>query len=181
MNLWPLFIAGVTVLAMPGAALAQGGGGDAAANWGAVAECGGIDDAARRHECVDDVLSRTGILSDERVAQAARADFGNPQRPATRGVTSTPEVAQAADASRSVPARAADIEELVTTVTAVSTTGYKRLLVTTAEGSIWEQTQAEDFRSDPKPGDAFTIQRGAIGGFRCQFRQASLYRCRRVE
>jgi hypothetical protein len=137
-------------------------------------ECGAIDDAEQRHDCVDTVFRRAGVLTDARVARAARVDFGNELRPQPQSVASAPEARQVAASPAVAPARAADIDELVTTVSSVSTVGYKRLLVTTAEGSVWEQTQAEAFTSDPKPGDVFTIERGAIDGFRCQFRQASL-------
>lgn len=175
MSLRALVGVGAGILAMPVAALAQGGAGDAATNWGAIAECGSIDNAARRHDCVDGVLRRAGVLSEARVAQAAREDFGNERRAAT------PERAPAPLAPTAPPTRAADIEELVTTVASVASAGYNRLRVTTAEGSVWEQTQAEAFRTPPKPGDSFTIERGAVGSFRCQFGRASLYRCQRVD
>ena len=52
--------------------------------------------------------------------------------------------------------------------------------MTTAEGAIWEQTQAEDFLTPPKIGERFTIERAAMGSYRCKFGNSRLYRCSRI-
>jgi hypothetical protein len=177
MNFRMLTMCGFASLAVPTVVSAQGNPSDAARNWGAIAECAAINEAAARHECMDGVVSRAGVLSEEQIAEAARQEFGREDR--RQAVRSTP--APVVSSSPAAPARAADIQELVTTVASVRTVGYRKLRVTTAEGSVWDQTQAESFSNDPRPGDAFSIQRGPLSGYRCQFRQASRYPCERVE
>jgi hypothetical protein len=54
------------------------------------------------------------------------------------------------------------------------------VLVTTADGSVWEQTEGEDFLTPPKAGDAFSVEPAAMNSFRCRFNQSSRYRCRQV-
>ena len=73
------------------------------------------------------------------------------------------------------------MRELVTTIASVRTAGYRRLVVTTAEGSVWQQTQAENFTTPPKPGDSFVIQQAAFNSYRCRFGNGSRYRCERVD
>lgn len=189
MGLKMSLIIGMSIAISPSELVAQVNVSEAAANWASVAQCADLASASARHDCVDAVLRRTGVLDDQKLAQAARNEFGTEGRPRERGGVSTVQpVTGPASAEVPVPssqsagpARAQDIERLITTVTSVSSVGYNRLSVTTAEGSVWEQTQAEAFTSDPRRGDRFVIERGAIGGFRCQFREASLYRCKRVD
>lgn len=191
MGLKMSLIIGMSIAISPSELVAQVNVSEAAANWASVAQCADLTSASARHDCVDAVLRRTGVLDDQKLAQAARNEFGTEGRPRERGGVSTVQaVTGSASASAEVsappsqsagPARAQDIERLITTVTSFISVGYNRLSVTTAEGSVWEQTQAEAFTSDPRRGDRFVIERGAIGGFRCQFREASLYRCKRVD
>ena len=72
--------AGLLVAAAPAIVWAQSGSDDAGRNWAAVAACAAVDAAEQRHQCVDDVLRRAGLLSAERVAEAARQEFGRDGR-----------------------------------------------------------------------------------------------------
>lgn len=184
-----IFGLGAVAVLATASAQAQGGqAGAAGGDWAGIVQCAAIDRAEARHQCMDDVVRRAGLLSDERVAQAAREDFGNenraqPPRAAPAPVVA-PAAAPAAVASAPAPvapARAGDIDELVTTVAAAQVRGDRRLVVTTAEGSVWEQTQSETFRSTPKAGSQFSIERTSMGGFRCSFERSSHYRCRRID
>lgn len=184
MRLRILAVGGVAALLAPAIVSAQANSGDSAANWAAIAACAAMDEAAGRHRCMDDVARRAGVLSEARVAQAAREDFGREERP--RAVRSTPvptpaaRAAETASSAAGAATRPAEIQELATTVASVRTVGYRKLRVTTAEGSVWDQMQAETFTREPRAGEAFSIVRGALGGFRCQFGQASRYQCERV-
>ena len=167
-------------------ATAQSTSGDAEGNWNAIARCAAIDAAEQRHACVDGVLRQAGLLSEERVAQRAREEFGSPVRPERQNqaqavVRPEPTAEPPAEPMAAPPLRAADIDELETTIAAVRMSGNRRLTITTAEGSVWEQTQSETFRALPEVGDAFSIDRTSLGGFRCKFQSSSVYRCRRAD
>jgi hypothetical protein len=181
--------AGVALAALmsSAAALAQTTAEEAQARWGEIAKCAAVADPEARLACTDAVMRRAGLLDDEQVARQARREFGNEARaqiprPAPQAAPSlSPALSPApSPASPPVPTRGRDIEELATTVTAARMRG-NRLLVTTAEGSTWEQSQSETFRTLPKPGEAFSIERTALGGFRCSFERSTVYRCRRVD
>lgn len=183
-------VAGVALGALiaPAAVLAQGAPGDAARNWSAIAECGAIKNAQQRHDCVDDVLQAAGVLSATQVAQEARDEFGREERPQPPRQPSPAAPVQAAapagapaQAAAEAPRRAADIQEIVTTVAGVRSIGYKRVRVTTAEGSMWDQTQAEDFGAQPKEGDRFSVERASMNSFLCQIGRSSRYRCERTD
>jgi hypothetical protein len=171
--------AGLAAFAAASAVSAQDPGADGR-NWSAVAACAAIDQADRRHDCVDDVLRRAGLLSDHRIAQAARQEFGREERAAPAAPAPRPQPAARPVAAAPLPP-VAEINELATTVAAVRTVGPRMLLITTAEGSRWEQTQAETFNVPPRVGDAFSVERGAINGYRCRFANLSRYRCKRVD
>ncbi|OYX10371.1 MAG: hypothetical protein B7Z08_01390 [Sphingomonadales bacterium 32-68-7] len=123
---------------------------------------------------MDDVVRRAGVLDPVRVAQAERQDFG---REARAEAPRPP----ARSAPTPAPAPVPVVDEIATTVRGVRTVGFQRLRVTTAEGSVWEQTQAEDFPTGPRIGDAFVIERTTLGGYRCRFGRSSRYYCQRMD
>lgn len=175
---------GVCALVVPAIAWAQGNGGaehdGAARNWAAIEQCAAVRNAERRHACIDGVLQQAGVLSGEQRAQEVREEFGKEDRPAPRPAPAPAVVAQAAQPAPAA-ARAAELDEIVTTIASARTIGYQRLRVTTAEGSVWDQTQAEGFVTEPKSGDRFSVERGAMNSFLCQFGRSSRYRCERTD
>jgi hypothetical protein len=171
------FVAGVGLCALvaPAIALAQGNAGDAGSNWAAMAECGAIRNADRRHACMDDVLQQAGVLSGAQVAQEVREEFGKENRPApVAAPRSQPAQASAA------PARTAPLDEIVSTVATVRAIGYHRVRVTAADGSVWDQTQDEDLL-EPRQGERFSVERGSMNSFLCQVGRSSRYRCQRID
>jgi hypothetical protein len=182
---------------MPVLAAAQDGSGDAGSRWAAIVECGAERSAAARHECVDRELRAVGVLSEARVAQETREAFGRENRaeapPPPRAVAaapstaaappaaSAPRPAAAAPVAAAAPAPPAAIDRIDTSVAAVRTIGYRRLRVTTADGSVWDQTRDETFNTRPRVGDSFTVERASLGSFQCRFARASNYRCERVD
>jgi len=160
---------GVGVLALPASSLAQPDTGDAVRNWTAIAQCGSIADAGRRLGCMDDVLRRAGI------ATAAVEEPEPRQAPRqARAERPSPLPRQQQSEARG------EVRELTTTIASVQNVGFQRYLVTTAEGSVWEQTEAETFNTAPGAGDAFSVEAAAMGSFRCRFKDSSRYRCRQV-
>lgn len=161
------------------AALAQGRGESAEAHWNEIAKCAAIDGAEARLACTDNVFRQAGLLDNARLVRQARQEFGNEGREGASSDASSASP-RASNPVPSQPTRGRDMSELATTVMATRMKG-DRLVVTTAEGSVWEQTQSESFRTIPNAGDAFSIERGALGGFRCSFERSTVYRCRRVD
>jgi hypothetical protein len=174
------FLAGVgaCALAVPAIAWAQGNGAGDAGNWAAIAQCGAIKNADRRHECVDGVLQRAGVLSGEQRTQEVREEFGRQDRPVPR-----PAPVERSQAVQPVaaPTRPAELDEVVTTIAATRSIGYQRVRVTTAEGAVWDQTQGESFPVEPRKGDRFSVDRGSMNSFLCQFGRSSRYRCERTD
>ncbi len=172
--------AAVCALAVPAVAWAQADAGSAARNWAAIEQCAAVKNAERRHECLDGVLQQAGVLSGEQRVQEVREEFGREDRPAPRPAPAA-RTATAQAAPAPAPARAAELDEIVTTVAAVRSIGYQRIRVTTAEGSVWDQTQGEGFAAEPRKGDRFSVERGAMNSFLCQFGRSSRYRCERTD
>src|SRR5688500_17975087 len=81
---------GWAALVAPAAALAQGGGDDATSHWAAVAACAALPDATSRHQCVDGVLRRSGILSEAQVAREASEEVKAEETAVARGTTAVP-------------------------------------------------------------------------------------------
>jgi len=156
---------------MPAAGFAQQETGEAERNWSRVSQCGAIADDERRLDCMDDVLRAAGVM---------RGGTSGATPPQAARPGDTVPAARSGPASRTSEPATTHTESLATTIASVQTIGYQRLLVTTAEGSVWEQTQAETFRTPAKAGDAFSVEPAAMGSFRCRFNQSSRYRCRQV-
>ncbi len=173
----------VGALLVPAVAWAQDQAGDAVRNWSAITECGAISDDQRRLGCVDDVLRQAGIArgnpaaGDARQGATGAAPAPNQAAQAALPSPATPRGVAAAGPAAPEPAR--DVAQaLTTTITSVQTVGYQRLRVTTAEGGVWEQTQAEALRTPPRVGDTFHIEPAALGSYRCRVERSSLYRCK---
>lgn len=191
---------GVAAVALAGGsvAMAQTGPNDAA-NWQAVVACAGKVNTAERHGCVDQVLRAAGVLDPVREAQQQRADFGRTQRseaPATPPTvpSAPPPVAPAPPAptaaavrpapetpSPAPPVAAGRIDRIVTTIAAARIGGNGRLLVATAEATVWRQLDGESFRIAPSPGTAFEVERGALGSYICKVGRGNSFRCTRVD
>lgn len=192
---------GVAAVALMGGsvAMAQSGatGDGDAANWRAVAACVGQASAAERHACVDQVLRAAGVLDPVRETQQQRADFGRTQRsdppaPVPAPVPAAPPVAPAAPVAAPVapaaapvpaapPAPPAKINSIATTIAAARIGGNGKLLVATAEATVWRQVDGETFRIAPSAGTAFEVERGTLGSYICKVGRGKAFRCSRVD
>lgn len=186
-------VLGVAAVALAGSsmAVAQTGPNDAA-NWAAVVACVGKAGTADRHLCVDQVLRAAGVLDPVREAQQQRSDFGRTQRadPPAPPVNPAPAVAapapgQAAAAAPvarpAPPAPPARIDGVTTTVAAARIGADGKLLVATAEATVWRQVDGETFRLAPSSGTSFEVNRGSLGSFICKVGNGKSFRCSRVD
>ena len=57
---------------------------------------------------------------------------------------------------------------------------YNRLLLITADGGIWEQTDSETIAPLPREGQSMEIRKNAFGGYMCVFDKHQGARCKRV-
>jgi hypothetical protein len=187
--------AALVAVLVPGALMAQGAtSGAESGHWSAIEQCARIDATEERHNCMDDVIRRAGLLNDARLTEAARREFGSENGPpetratapaAAAGPSAAAPAAAAATSPRAAPSaaptRAADLDQLATTVSSARLGPDRRLMVVTAEGSSWTQVQSETFRNLPRAGDSFTIERTSLGSFRCRAGNSSVFRCRRAD
>jgi hypothetical protein len=56
-----------------------------------------------------------------------------------------------------------------------------RLLLVTAEGALWEQTDDEAVSPRPRSGQTIQIERSSFGGYFCRFDKLTKVRCRRSQ
>lgn len=163
---------------------------DAAANWAEIVRCGAIPKDKERHACADAVLERAGALAsakqrnDAKVAEN-RETFGlQPTRqrekpPVTVPVTVPPATPAATPAAVPLPPAAAD--RIETTVAKAFDPGNRLIVIITAEGAVWQQSELKDIGLPPRPGTAFAVDKGALGGFTCQVGKYKSFRCRRQD
>jgi hypothetical protein len=186
MGLRHVVCAGIGAMVVPAAALAQGGAGAAERNWAAISECGAITDSGRRLQCMDDVLRQAGVLGSGAIADRQRPPEQGRDDQAAPAMAAAQPAARRAQSAAAQPSRASqpalgDDGQMTTSIASIRTIGYQRLLVTTAEGSVWEQTEEKPFLTVPKAGDAFSVQSALFGSYRCRFNESSRYRCKPVE
>ena len=53
------------------------------------------------------------------------------------------------------------------------------IVIVTADGQIWQQSESKDLGLPPPPGTAFTVDKGALGSFTCRIAKGRSFRCRR--
>ena len=149
-------------------------GGDPATNWQAVVACAERGDPEERPACVDNGLRAAGVLDPARGIAAQRENFGEPSR--------EPEApAQAArEPPPATPTPSREIDGIETVVADALIGGDRLLVVATAEGAIWKQIDGGPFRRAPAKGEAFIVEEGALGSYRCKT-GSNIYRCRRLD
>lgn len=171
-------LGGGALLLVAGAALAQGTG-DPAQNWSKVAACAQLDRAEKRHACVDAVLRDAGLLDRAREASQQRQSFGEPERPRERPQPAPARHAPAPAPSPAPGSTAPELQQIATTVSRAFDPGNRLMVIVTADGQIWQQSESKDLGLPPPPGTVFTVEKGALGSFTCRVAKGRSFRCRR--
>jgi len=189
-------LASGTMLLGSGGALAQPTG-NGEANWDAVVQCAKLPGTTARHDCIDQLLRDKGVLDRQREMSDARQSFGQDRRVETRAApvpapvpvpapapapaqAVTPSVAAAAQpAAPSRPSAPPELKALQTTIASVRVGADRMLVITTAEGAVWRQTQTIEMRILPVKGDTIEIEQGALGSHRCKA-GGKFFRCQRT-
>lgn len=138
----------------------------------ALARCAAIPDAAARLACYDrEVAVLRKAVDDRQVAVVEQSDIRKTQRELFGVAVPSVKLFDALGER--------DLDRLETTVAAAGHTGDGRLTFTTAEGSVWEETDDLPIYS-VKPGRKVTLKRGALGSFFASFDKGASVRARRV-
>jgi hypothetical protein len=161
-------LAGLSCVFAPGVAAA-----DPAAPKSA-AECRAIADFTQRGQCWD-ALDREG-LHDEQVVK--KRDFGLGVAPPDAAAVVAPKPKKEAAAKRGKPENG-EIRELTLTIASVTLAPQGRVVLTSTDGAVWEQTDSDKVENIPAPGETFKVSKGAMGGFMCHLTRWQTVRCQR--
>lgn len=196
-------LAGVALVAVGAVAFAQ----DTVPpeqRWAQVVACVAQGSSDGRHACIDAVLRAAGVLDPVQEQAQQRAEFGRTERdlrvqaappaapptpampaastaanlPAPAAPPSPPAASPPAPAPAPLPER---IDSISTTIAAARVGSNNRLLVATAEATVWRQLEGETFRVPPSAGTPFEVRRGALGGYICTVGRGNSFRCARVD
>jgi hypothetical protein len=157
-------------------------------NWKAMEKCAAIADADARHECADDVMRRAGLLvlaPAPGVAGNAEAPNTQASEPAPKAVAAvpTPETPAAPQRPASAPPpkpklKSADERYHVeVTLAKAIKRGDGKLILTTADGVVWQQLYINSFLPTPKPGASMRVWEGKLGGYMCRIEKLPTFRC----
>jgi len=182
-------LAGMALLAPPGAAVAA----DSAGNWAAINKCAAIADDSARLICMDAVLSTakeaagTPSAPPREPARAAEAPTPAPapassdQRPGQeQPATLSPEQREAFFPAERSDAADEEVNEIEVTLSDVRKTGSRKYLLTDTDGVTWQQLYTSSSRIPPKAGQSMTVHKNALGGYMCRVESTPTFRCRPV-
>ena len=138
------------------------------------ADCRAISDFTARGLCWD-ALDRAGLHNDQAVK---KRNFGLGARPPAAAAVAAAKprkehVKKAADPQN------AKVRALTLTIASVGDTPQGRILLTSTDGAVWEQTDGDSVRDRPSPGDTFKISQSILGGYLCQVTRWQPVRCQR--
>jgi hypothetical protein len=143
--------------------------------WSSVARCAQEDSERARHACLDRVLRDAGLLTTEMDTRQQRRAFGLEEQRAAAAKAPAPAPAPPVAAE---PEPAADRLEVAIASVRKGVDGM--LLVTTAEGAVWRQSESVEMPLPPVAGDRMKIRKGAMSGYRCSVARTNLtFRCAR--
>lgn len=76
-------------------------------------------------------------------------------------------------------AKKEDVRDLTLTVASIDQTPLGRVIVTSTDGAVWEQTDGDQLSAAPEAGDTVQVSKGMFGGYMCQMTQWQAVRCQR--
>lgn len=162
----------------PGAASAQSA---APPSWETLVRCAQMADSDDELACYREAMRAAGFRADPKVVEADRKRRFGLSLPSLRRRGDTEAPAQAAR-SGAAPAAAEPEDDSVTVEIAqvALIPPMNRLLLITADGGVWEQTDTDAVNPRPRPGRTFEIRRTGMGGYFCRFGRVSV-RCKRTQ
>jgi hypothetical protein len=148
--------------------------------WSAVGQCAAVANERARHACLDDVLRRAGLLNPQAEAIEKRRQFGlEEDRPA---VAATPsKAAPAAPSQAAPPAAPAAPERLETRIATIVVAPDHKVVLTTADGAAWKQSDSDTIPRLPQAGDVVRIRKASLGSYLCELPSHHTFRCVRLK
>ncbi|MET0290799.1 MAG: hypothetical protein ABW136_00450 [Steroidobacteraceae bacterium] len=161
--------------------------------WSAVGQCASRTGDRARHDCLDDVLRRAGLLTPEAEKRERQRQFGLEDNAAARAPAPAPSPRPAAAASAppppapvAVPTPAPKVEppevdRLEAEVASSLVGNDRKLLVTMKDGAIWKQIDSDTLPRLPVAGDVVRIRKGTLGSYLCALPTRHTFRCQRIK
>ncbi|HEY4029080.1 MAG TPA: hypothetical protein VGM25_01945 [Caulobacteraceae bacterium] len=138
------------------------------------ADCRAISDFDLRGKCWDS-LDKTNQQATETAKEAKKREFGlGLHIPSVSAIKPRKE-----DLAREAKAEQEDVKSQTITLASVDNTAVGKLLLTSSEGAVWEQTDSDTVANAPEPGDTVKVSKGMMGGFMCQLSRWQSVRCQR--
>lgn len=145
---------------------------DAERGWSEVGRCAAISNQRARHDCLDDVLRKAGLLTRQAEATERRRQFGLEGEPAA-----TP-----APAAAPTPTpRPEPVDRLEAAIATIVKGADGKIVLTTADGAVWRQTDSDSIPRLPTAGEIVRIRKASFGSFLCQLPSQHTFRCTRTE
>ena len=169
--------AGTAILAMTAAGWAMGlqvARADAT-NPKSAADCRAITDFDLRGKCWD-ALDQNDQTAQKDQAETKKREFGlGLHYPSIAAILPKREEMRA----REQKVRTEEIRNQTLTLAAADQTPLGRLLLTSTDGAIWEQTDGDAFTGNLAPGDTVEVSKASLGGYMCHVSRWQSVRCQR--
>lgn len=147
--------------------------------WSAVGECAQRGDERSRHACLDDVLRQAGLLTRETEVRDRQQQFGL-EGGAGRVASPVPPPVPA-PATPAVPEpRPPDVDRLQVEVAAATKGPDGKVVLTTTDGAVWQQTDSDTIQRLPTAGSPVNIRKASLGSYVCSLASRVAFRCRRT-
>jgi hypothetical protein len=141
--------------------------------WSAIGRCASISNERARHGCLDDVLRNAGLLTPQVEATERRRQFG-----LDGDSTRAPREADAVPPpSPPPPSRSETVERLEAAIATIDKGADGKVVITTTDGALWKQTDADTIPRLPAAGDLVKIRKATFGSFLCELPSHHTFRC----
>jgi len=145
-----------------------------AANPKSAADCRAVSDFDLRGKCWD-ALDRQSQKDQEDAKEEKKRSFGlGLHIPSVSAILPNRD-----DREREAKIEREDIRDQTLTLASVEDTPVGKLLLTSTDGAVWEQTDTDTINNPPEPGDTVRVTKGMMGGFMCQVTRWQTVRCQR--
>jgi len=159
-------VAGVVLMSIPAAALA-----DATAPRSA-ADCRAISDFELRGKCWDSLDQ-----ANQKDSQAEKKrSFGLGLRAPSIAAILPKQDERARERKL---AEQEEVKDLTLSVASIDDSRAGHMLITSTDGVIWEQTDGDVVAARVSPGDTVKVTKGVLGGYMCQVTRWQAVRCQR--
>jgi hypothetical protein len=137
------------------------------------ADCRAIADFEARGKCWDalDQASQKDVQAEKKKNFGFGAGLRAPSISAL--------VPHREDRVREEKAKKEEVDNLTLTLASVDQTPLGRVLMTAADGAVWEQTDSDVVNQAPSAGDTVEVSRTMLGGYMCHISRWQSVRCQR--